>query len=497
LIRISSLSKKTSLAQRTITSISWNFVGNSAQIVVGFVRSVLLARLLPVEVFGVYAWARSVVMLSAVLPSFGLGSAFLHRAPETEDEDQAAAAHFTLQVILTLTWAVGLILVTLIFTGDESRRTALLWITVTAVGVRLVGTPRLILIRRVVHRRLTLVQLIDSLLSSIVAIVLAWRGATLWALLATNLVTFLVNIIGFYVWHPVWRPRLTWNLPVMRYFLRFGSRNLAAAALLYALDRVDDLWVGAYLGNRAMGFYSRAYTFATYSRKVLASPINLVTIGTYAELKGDRKRLSQAFFRVNAFLVRSGFLLAGSLALIAPEFIRLLLGAKWLPMLSAFRLMLVYTLFDPLKLTVANMFVAVGKPEQIVRARSIQLAVLVAGLLLLGPLFGIAGVALAVDAMLVVGIVILLWQARTYVDFSFVRLFAAPGVALVVGMALARGAVTLPGVLGSDWRTGFVKITVFLTVYGVALFTFERRQLFEAVRVLSSHWGRGIGRRTV
>ena len=488
------MSKQPSLAQRTITSISWNFVANLVQIVVGFVRSVLLARLLPVEVFGVYAWAYSVVMLSAVLPNFGLGSAFLHRAPETEDENQAAAAHFTLQVILTLTWAVGLILLTLIFTGDEARRTALLWITVMAIGTRLVGTPRLILIRRVVHRRLTLIQLTSSLLSSIITIVLAWRGATLWALLSTNLVAFLVNVIGFYVWRPVWRPRLTWNPLVMRYFLRFGSRNLVASALLYALDRVDDLWVGAYLGNRAMGFYSRAYTFATYPRKVLASPINLVTIGTYAELKGDRKRLSQAFFRVNAFLVRSGFLLAGSLALIAPEFIRLLLGAKWLPMLSAFRLMLVYTLFDPFKLTVANVFVAVGKPEQIVWARSVQLAVLVAGLFLLGPLLGIAGVALAVDAMLVVGIVILLWQAQTYVDFSLVRLFVAPGVALVAGMALARGAIMLPGVLGSDWRTGFVKIVVFLTIYGAVLLALERHHLFEAVRVLGNHWARGVGR---
>jgi hypothetical protein len=91
------------------------------------------------------------------------------------------------------------------------------------------------------------------------------------------------------------------------------------------------------------------------------------------------------------------------------------------------------------------------------------------GLLVLGPSLGIAGVALAVDAMLVVGIALLLWQAREYVDFSLWTLFAAPGIALVLGMGGARGAITLPGILGSPWRSGSVKIAVFAIVYGLLL----------------------------
>ena len=54
-----------------------------------------------------------------------------------------------------------------------------------------------------------------------------------------------------------------------------------------------------------------------------------------------------------------------------------------MPMLDAFRLMLVFTLFDPIKITVANLFIAVGEPEKVVRTRFIQAAVLIAGLFLL------------------------------------------------------------------------------------------------------------------
>jgi O-antigen/teichoic acid export membrane protein len=263
---------------------------------------------------------------------------------------------------------------------------------------------------------------------------------------------------------------------------------------------VDDLWAGLFLGKVPLSYYSRAYNFATYPRVILAGPINTVAGGTYAELKGDRKRLSKAFFRANALLVRSGFFLGGALALIAPEFIRLLLGAKWLPMLGAFRLMLVFTLLDPIKVTVGSLFMAVGKPEQVVKARAIQLVVLIAGLFALGLWLGIVGVALAVNAMLVVGMGILLLKARAWVDFSPRRLFGVPSLALLLAMGTAYAASMLPMAAGSDWRTGSIKALVFTLVYGVVLLAWERRQFadmlsFLTTRVLGkTEWQLGISK---
>ncbi|HDD24420.1 MAG TPA: hypothetical protein ENF52_03175 [Chloroflexi bacterium] len=476
------MSKKASLVQRSIASVSWNVVTSFVQVVVGFARSVLLARWLPVETFGVYRWAGSIVALTAVLPIFGMGGAFLHRAPETEDEEQTAAVHFTLQLVFTLTWVAILSIAALLLTDGQTRIT-LLVITVTTGGSQLTQTPRLILARRVVHRRMAMVNTLNILLSALIAIGLAWRGATLWALLSTDLVTLVINIVAFYIWRPVWRPRLLWLPNVIRYFLRFGSRNVVAIVLLRALDRVDDLWTGIYLGDTSMGYYSRAYAFATYPRKLLAVPVNMVAGGTYAELSQDRHKLSQAFFRVNAFLIRSGFLFAGLLSLVAPEFISIVLGEKWMPMLNTFSLMLVFTLFDPLKTTIGNLYLAIGRPEQMVKARLVQLAVLVISLFLLGSHFGIAGVALAVDVMLVVGIGLLLWQARAWIDFSAFKLLKIPAVALLCGLALARLAITFPCVLGSDWYTAIVKIVIFIPVYSGVLLLFERDNL-TALRTL-------------
>jgi len=481
------LSKKPGLAQRTMDSISWNIVASLTLVVVGFVRSVLLARWLPVEVFGVYTLARSIVALTAPLTSFGMGGAYLHRAPETENEDRAAAVHFTLKLAFTTGWLVLLTIGALVFT-EGADRMALLVLALARGGIQLAQTPRLILMRRVVHRRLALLQFLSIILSTIIALVLALQGITLWALLSVDLVTLAVTITVLYIWRPVWKPHISWSNRIVHYYLRFGSRTFLATVLSQALDRIDDLWTGIFLGNTALSYYSRAYRFATYPRSILAAPVNKVAGGTYAELKGDRLRLSQAFFRINALLVRSGFWLAGLLALVAPEFIRLLLGAKWLPMLDAFRLMLVFTLLDPIKATVASLFVAVGNPGQVVRARFVQLAILVAGIFALGPSFGITGVAVAVDIMVVAGMALLLWRARAYVDFSTLRLFAPPGLALALGLGLALAASELLSPASSDWLTGSVKAVVFSCTYGAVLFILERQQLLELVALLRNRF---------
>jgi O-antigen/teichoic acid export membrane protein len=468
--------KRAGLPQRLVTALSWTVAANLLVTAMLFIRSIWLARLLPIETFGIYTGVQAVVGVSVVLVGFGMAGAFLHRTAVTQDEGYAAAVYFTLQLLFLVVWAVVMLIIAGYWLQGESRL-ALGVLTATTIGTQITDVPRSILARRVVHRRLALVQVVQAGASTVVAVLLAQAGYTLWALLATDIVGMVIMIGAMYTWRPVWRPHLVWHWATVRYYLSFGSKNVLSSLLTQLLDQADNLWVRLALGTTALGYYSRAYTFATYPRKILSGPISGVAGGAYAELKADQLRLSQLFFRTNALLVRSGFFITGILALVAPEFIRLVIGEKWLPMLGAFRLLLLFALLDPINTTLAALFMAVGKPGQLLRIRFTQVVVLLIGLFMVGPLAGILGVALAVNVTVVVGILLLFHYSRRYVDYSALRLFAAPGIALGVGALAARLALFWPGVQGADWRTGLVKIVIFAGVYVTILLIAERRQL--------------------
>jgi O-antigen/teichoic acid export membrane protein len=460
------------LIHRSVESTTYNIIASGIQTLVQFARSIILARILAPSEFGVYTFAASFVLLTKALPNFGMGSAILHRARESEGE-VAYRVHFTLSVLFSLAWGILVGLVAQLFVDPQNR--TIIWVLlITQVIDNMAQTGMIVYAKLVLFRRIAIINVIVTVLGTISALILAYVGAGVWSLISVDITAAMIPIIGFYWIRPIWKPSLGWSPGVVQYLLNFGKRNLVANLLQQFLDNLDNLWTRHFLGDDALGFYSRAFTFATYPRRVLAVPLNSVAASTYAELKGQRKRLSQAFFRVNAFLIRTGFLFSGVLALIAPEFIRIMIGEKWLPMLTAFQLMLIFTLLDPIKVTIANVFLAVGEPEKTIWARLVQLIVMVLGFAIFVKPFGIMGVALSVNLMIVTGVIMLILQAREHVDFSVRKMFLVPTIGLVFGLVCAYFCSNLPGIIGSDWRTGIVKIIIFSVIYLVFLFASER-----------------------
>ena len=475
------------LMRRSITSTVWSSGANFLYLLMSLARSILLARWLPIEVFGIYAAVRAFVGITAIIPNWGMGGAFLHRAPEVEDEEMAAAVHFTLKLLFTSIWIAFLLGCVRLFSIQLNATAFIIIVSTTAVS-HLVQTPSLILTRRVVHRRLAIIKAVNGIANFIISLIFAQRylksgqiDMALWALLSIHIVTVLVSIFALYIWKPIWRPKLRWDADIARYFVTFGGKNFIGIILLQFIDRLDDLWVKVNIGNVGLGFYSRAYTFATYPRELIARPLNQVIGGTYAGLKSDRLTLSKVFFRSNAFLIRSGFYFGGLLFWIAPEFISLILTDKWMPMLTVFRLMLLFTLIDPLKTSVSRLMVSMGDATRPIPVRLLQLVILLIGLYVFGPKWGIEGVAIAVNVMLLVGISILFFQARKYVDFSLRKLFLVPLIGLT-GATAVTGLVDT-ALIDIGWLSMLVKTAVFTSIYGLNLIFFEREETLKILQL--------------
>lgn len=469
----------TSLSNRSINSIKWNSLSNIINILVSFVQTIVLARLLPVESFGIISGAASIVILASSISGFGMSAAFNYRSDETEDLEHISSVHFTLQLVINLIWTTSMLIIGffLLDRSNEGFLTAFIVLTLSKFGLNIFNTHRMILARLVEHRRLALIKIFDVVISFIVSTILAILGEPIWSLLSIYIVTVIVNLIMLCIFKPYWHPKFKWSKTTVKYLLTFGSKQVVSRLLLDALDRVDEIWVNFFLGSKQLGFYSKAYSFAGYPASVVANPINSVTNGTYAEIAHDKKQLSDIFHKFNSFLLRSGFYFGGLLILIAPEFIMVLFGEKWMPMVMTFRLMLPFTLFDPMQQSLSQVIIAVGKPEIIVKIRTIQLVVMIGGLFLLGNLLNIEGIALAVDIMMVVGTILILLNAKQFVEFSIMKLFKIPFVALTIGMTVGFIFDLLFLSDFSDIISLIVKTIIYSVIYFGFLILFDKKEM--------------------
>ena len=95
---IPAMSQPPGLGRRTVRSLAWNMAASPVKMAIMFARSVLLLNLLPLpELFGAFAMAGSIVIVTSVVAGLGIDGAFLNRVAETEDEVEAANVLFTLK----------------------------------------------------------------------------------------------------------------------------------------------------------------------------------------------------------------------------------------------------------------------------------------------------------------------------------------------------------------------------------------------------------------
>lgn len=443
--------------------------------ILGFVRLTLLARLLLPQHFGVVALAGFFVGLSMRTVGLGLDTAMIHRQ---EDGENLKGTYLSLRLL-----QVGLVALVLIAVAPflqnlypEMNQLREMIISLAIIFVILAGAQvqETIMRKEFAFSGLALCDVASAIGMTTLAPLLAWMGWGIWALVAESGINAGVRLV--LSWGPFrrWRPNFKWDKVSVRFFWRYGKPVWVKTNLVYVLDQFDDFWIGTALGQIPLGYYTRAYSFSRTPRRVFAFPLIKVFEPVFARLQSDRRRLSQAFYRSAHILLRVVFLGAGLFALVMPEFIALIIGEKWLPMLAAFRLLLIYAAFDSLFMLMSSLLTSVGNPQALRNVTIIQTLLFIPGVIAGAYWAGINGVAVAANVMLLTGIAWSYRPVRAIVDVSFWHLVKWPVFALTVAFGCGLGieiVVTL-----SMWQLLFVKIGVFLLFYIGILILMERKE---------------------
>jgi len=472
-----------SIAGEAVKGSFYSVTASAATLVLGLTRSIVLARLLVPQDYGVVALALLYLGLAAQLRGLGLDNALIHR----QNPDQAfMKTYFSLRTGLDLAVACLLLAAIPLLCRAYPLMTGLgrvLRVLLVAYLLSNLSQVQETLLRKeLAFSRLALIDVVASVVMTVCALYAASIGWGVWALVVERLsgmgTRFLLS------WGPFRRcwPGLGWDKEEGRWLWRFGKPTWVASNLGYLLDRFDDFWVGAFLGKMPLGYYAKSYEFARYPRRVFANPLVSVLRSIFARVQDDRLQLSRIFYRSAHVILRTGFVLAGVFALVMPEFIRLVIGEKWMPMLWTFRLMLVYTALDSLLMLIDNLMMAVGQPQQLKSARVAQAIFFVPAVIVGAQLWGINGVALAADGMLVAGVWRLYRPLRKIVDFSVTRLALWPCIALM--FAWGAGFFVETHVDAGLWVGLLLKPGVFCACFVLLLGITERGDYFRGARGL-------------
>jgi O-antigen/teichoic acid export membrane protein len=228
-----------------------------------------------------------------------------------------------------------------------------------------------------------------------VAVSAAFILRSVWALVFGLLAGNLARCVVSYFIHS-YRPHFTWDLTRAKELFGFGKWILGSSILVFLITQGDDIFVGKLLGVAALGFYQMAYRISNMPATEITHVISRVTFPAYSKIQDNLPRLRESYLRVLQLTAFLSFPVAGLIFVLAPDFTRIFLGEKWMPMVPAMMVLVFAGLIRSIGATTGPIFQAVGKPKIITKWQPVRLLVLVALIYPFTIQWGILGTSLAV-----------------------------------------------------------------------------------------------------
>jgi O-antigen/teichoic acid export membrane protein len=170
----------------------------------------------------------------------------------------------------------------------------------------------------------------------VAAAISAWRGAGFWALAVQQYATtvaWLVLVVVMCRWLPSWPRRGTGVMPM----LKIGANQTGFSVLNFASRNVDNVLLGRFVTDAALGFYSQAYRLLLLPIQQINAPLSSVVMPTLSRLQHQPERYARFYYRALGTMVFFGMPVVCFLFVDAKPGIELVLGAKWLPSVEIFQ----------------------------------------------------------------------------------------------------------------------------------------------------------------
>lgn len=382
------------LKREAKSGITWNAIADMFIQVLRFGGSIVLARILFPEDFGVMGVAAIFINFAKRLANFGFSASLIQRK---EVDRGHIDSMFWFNFLLFGTVALGLTISApslKTFFNSPGLQEVLGVIALSFFIESLTGVPDALLKRSLKFRVLALSRLIRNGLNVGVAIVLAVLGFGVWSLvlgiLAGNVARLVVLMIA-----ARWFPGFRFSFSKLKSLTKFGFGVTLANYMNYFIKNVDYFLIGKFLGVAPLGYYERAFNLMNMTRRRVARNMNAVLFATYSRVQDQDTKIISGVNKVLQTVGVVSYPLHGLLFFIAPALIYNLYGAKWMPSILPLQIMCLSGVMESLIIIFTPVIMAKENVYKWTLMQLFYLGFLVATILMSLP-YGINGVAVAI-----------------------------------------------------------------------------------------------------
>lgn len=359
----------------------------------GFISTIILARILIPSDFGLIALAMITVAFFEIFTSFGFDLNIIQEKNVNND---------TLNSAWTCKLIGGSLLMTLIVVFsffshqffDEKNIQELIFAVAFIPIIRSFHNIGFVLHRKELELKKEFnLEVYAKISSFIVTISSALYLQNFWALVIGIYINELVRCFLSYVMHP-FRPSP--SLIEAKKLFKFSKWLLLSNLVIFINHKITDMIVAQKAGVGQLGHYTIGYEISNLPTTEIVFPLSRALFPAFSKVKNDLEHLRELFINFTQFIIMLAAPISFILALCSTELVTILLGEKWLPVIPVISLLAFYGLIRSSIQNIGSIFIALGRPDLPFKISVIRLFFIIPLLLHFVPQYGAEGGALSV-----------------------------------------------------------------------------------------------------
>ena len=475
------------LAGRSVRGGAVTLGSQAARFLIQSISTVVLARLLMPEDFGLVAMVMVVVGFAAVFQDMGFSWATVQSPRITHDQ---VSALFWIQIAVTSGLAAVVALSSPLVAAfyDEPRLTAIGYALSSLFILHGVAAQHLAILRRQMRfGAMAVVQVFSLLASVVLAILVALRGGGYWAVVTHQVASPAVAAI--LLWSVTgWRPGVPRRRANIGSLVSFGSYLTASSFLNYFTKQADKALIGFFAGPAQLGLYSKAYSLFKLPIAQLNGPLNSVAMPALSRLHDRPDEYRRFYLRLVQGLAYVSMPLVATVAAVSDLLIPLVLGEQWTGAARVFQMLALAGLVTPVLWTAGWVNQSMGRAD-----RQLRWSLLSDPLYVLSFVIGVRWGAVGVAAAFAVTILLLWLPTMAYafrittIELSdFMRIISPPAVLTVVAFGAAYAVVRMAPF--DDWITLASALLASISIVGFVGFAWPNtRRDIKVLATMRTH----------
>ena len=378
-----------SFKKKALSGVFWSSIQSLGTQCVSFVISIILARLVLPEEFGLIAMIAVFMGIGNMLLDAGLGQSLIRTKDPTE-EDYSTVFFFNL---------VGSLVVYIIiyfsapWIAEFYSQPILIDIIRCYSIVIVINSFSMIqvtkLTKQVDFKTQMKVSLPSTVLSGVLGMFLAFRGYGVWSLVWMAIFKSILDML-FLFYHTKWLPSLVFHIEKFKYHFSFGYKLTLSGLLDIVFNNAYHIIIGKYYQPAILGFYGRANNMKNLPVLTLSAIVSRVTYPIFAEFKDDNVRLKNTYKKVMQLLVFTVAPLLLILSVLAEPLFRFLFSDKWLQAVPYFQILCWSGILYPVHSFNLNILKVKGRSDLFLKLEIIK-KIIFSAVLIISVQFGIYG----------------------------------------------------------------------------------------------------------